>query len=46
MGTKYFSTNLYGYEIFFNKFVWVRNNFYKFGQNFLDRAQFLEESMK
>ena len=29
MGTKYFSTNLYGYEIFSKVFVWVRNNFYK-----------------
>ena len=36
MGTKYFPIFLYGYEIIF----------YKFGQKFLDRAQFLEKIMK
>ena len=36
MGTKYFPIFLYGYEIIF----------YKFGQKYLDRAQFLEKIMQ
>ena len=45
--------NVYGYEMFFDKFVWVLSIFknflygyeiifYKFGQKILDHAQFLD----
>ena len=46
MGAKYFLTNLHGYDYFPIFLYGYEIIFYKFGQKYLDHAQFLEKIMQ